>query len=401
MERVPGTTSSPPARSHPLRLAVVLLGVFALVMAALAGPAAAKPRGKAHDASRAHGPVRTVDVMTRNLYLGADLTSIVTALGLDPADPNAVVQAATQTWQQVVDSDPEERMAAIAKEIVATKPEAVGLQEVTQWATYDYNPLTGEPSNRQVAYEFLDLLLEALHDRGMSYREVSGATSTNFTSPPIPILAGEAYPTKAVQLVDRDVIIVRGAVRAANPRSGNFKAILGPPQFPLPAARGWGSADLRYKRANFRFVNSHTEAFSPESLRVAEVQELLDAQALITEDLGALPTVYAGDYNSAAPNADAYRTLLAAGLHDLWSQARPRWPARWSNTCCQDADLANRRSDLTTRIDLLLGTRGVRAVTARRTGVRRVNLPGDTWWASDHAGVVAKVKIPIGIPPRS
>ena len=189
-------------------------------------------------------------------------------------------------------------MGAIADEIVAADPHAVGLQEVTRWTTYDYNPSNGTTSNATVAYDFLDLLLAELAERGVTYREVPGATATNFTSPPIPILAGAPYPTRAVSLQDRDVIIVRDGVKATNAQSGNFEAILGPPDFPLPADRGWGSADLRTRLATFRFVNSHTEAFSPEFLRVLEVRELLEEQERITEESGALPTVYAGDYNS-------------------------------------------------------------------------------------------------------
>ena len=55
----------------------------------------------------------------------------------------------------------------------------------------------------------------------------------------------------------------------------------------LPVARGWGSADLRVGKAELRFVNSHLEAFGipgqdAEQVRVAQVGELLAAQAAIT-----------------------------------------------------------------------------------------------------------------------
>ena len=399
MERDPRTTSTPPARSHPLRRVVVLLGVFALMLAALAGPAAAKPRGKAHGAFKAHGPVRTVDVMTRNLYLGADLTPIVTALA--SGNEGAIVAAASSTWQQVVASSPEERMAAIADEIVATRPEAVGLQEVTEWTTYDYDPNTGQFSSPQVAYDFLDLLLEALAEDGMSYREVAGATATNFTSPPIPIVDpaypvtvvdNQPVPNRAVQLIDRDVIIVRDDVQARKGRNGNFDTILdlGTDASPLPVDRGWGSADLRYRQVRFRFVNTHTEAFGPEEIRVGEVLELLEAQNAIRPPMH---TVYAGDFNSA-PGEGGYETLLSGGLHDLWNEARPTASDAESDTCCQDALLRNDVSALSTRIDLLLGTRGVRAMSAERVGDEPVDLPDGVNWASDHAGVVATVRIP-------
>ena len=79
--------------------------------------------------------------MTRNLYLGADLTPVLTALA--SGDNNAIVGAATQTWAAVQATRPPERMAAIADEIAAAGPDMVGLQEVTRWTTYTFNPQTG------------------------------------------------------------------------------------------------------------------------------------------------------------------------------------------------------------------------------------------------------------------
>jgi hypothetical protein len=195
------------------------------------------------------------------------------------------------------------------------------------------------------------------------------------------------------------VIIVRDRVKASNARNGDFQAVI---TEPLRIDRGWGSADLRTKNARFRFVNAHTEAFSPEALRVAEVQELFAAQAAITQQKGALPTVYVGDYNSAAPamgttgGEGGYQALIGGGLTDLWVQARPGASDAESNTCCQDADLGNEVSDLNSRIDLLLGTPGVKATFVDRIGDVPVALPGDPWWAADHAGVLARVVIPAG-----
>ena len=256
--------------------------------------------------------------MTRNLYLGADLTPILLALA--SGNSTAIVGAATQTWAAVQATRPEERMGAIADEIVAADPDAVGLQEVTTWTTYAYNPVNGTTSNPTVAYDFLDLLLDALDERGAGYHEVLGATAHNFSSPPIPYLASPTatFPTRAVSLADRDVIIVRDDVAATNARTGTYETIISFPfdGAPLPVARGWGSADLTVGKSTFRFVNSHLEAFGVpgvdgEQVRVAQVGELLAAQAALTTQLGALPMVYVGDYNSDAPDAPAYVRLLA------------------------------------------------------------------------------------------
>jgi hypothetical protein len=320
--------------------------------------------------------------MTRNLYLGAELNAILAALASQ--NQQAVVVAATQTWQTVQDSHPAERMAAVADEIVAAKPAAVGLQEVSTWSTVPLNPATlqatGAPS---VRYDFLQLLLDALAARGVTYRAVDGATSRNFSSEFIPVLVG-GVPSQAVKLVDRDVILVRDGVKATNARHGSFDTVLQPPLAPLRVDRGWGSADLRSKLATFRFVNAHTEAFGPEQIRVGEVLELFAAQDQIAAQSGALPTVYVGDYNSAAPSGGGYQALRTR-LSDLGG-TRP--------TCCQEGTLTDPVPAFDTRIDLVLGTAGVRGISSTRTGTQPVDLPGDTWWASDHAGVVSRLVFP-------
>lgn len=358
---------------------------MALAPAAPALAGSQPPPGASHSAAAS----RTADVMTRNLYLGADLTPIIAAIST--GDANTIVTEATRTWNTVQASDPEQRMAAIADEIAQARPAAVGLQEVTTWTTYAYNPQTQQASNPQVAYDFLELLLKALADRGVTYHEVSHATSHNFTSPPIPVLASATatYPTMAVKLADRDVILRRDDVKAWNAHHGNFETILKPPYAPLAVDRGWGSADLRTRLATFRFVNSHTEAWGPEAIRIGQVMELFAAQDAITKEYGALPMVYVGDYNSAAPNAGAYQ-MLDTRLDDAWLESGAPLPG---NTCCQLGDLSNEVSQLSERIDLVMASPSVVAKSAHLTGTTPIDLPGDTWWASDHAGVVARLVI--------
>lgn len=388
------TSRTPGARR---RLAVIGTAAAALALSAslaTGSAAVAEPNKSPSGAANAASPARTVDVMTRNLYLGAGLDGIIDALA--SGNNTQIVGAATATWYTVESSDPEERMAAIADEIVAADPAVVGLQEVTTWTTYDFNPMTQTPSNPQVAYDFLDLLLDALADRGVVYHEVDGATAHNFASPPIPVLATPAatYPTQAVSLADRDVILRRDDVKAWNGHNGNFETILAPPNAPLEVDRGWGSADVRTKLATFRFVNAHTEAWGPELLRVGQVLELFAAQDAIADTDGALPMVYVGDYNSDAPNADlpgegGYLTLRTR-LDDAWIATNDTAPGY---TCCQNGTLANTDSLLDGRIDLVLTGNGIDATSSHLTGTTTVELPGETRWASDHAGVVATLEV--------
>jgi endonuclease/exonuclease/phosphatase family metal-dependent hydrolase len=364
------------------RVLVGLLALPLLLPLATAPADAASPPVPAVAAD----PGRTATVMTRNLYLGASLDDIIAAL--TSGDLGQVVAAATATWTTVQASHPAERMGAVADEIVAADPAAVGLQEVSTWTTLPLDPRTLQPAGAPtVRYDFLQLLLDALTARGVSYHAVDGATSTNFTSAFIPVLVGGA-PSQAVKLVDRDVILVRDGITATNAHHGNFQTVLQPPAAPLKVDRGWGSADLSTRQATFRLVNAHTEAWGPEQIRVGEVLELFAAQDQIAAQTGALPTVYVGDYNSAAgatpaTSEDGYNTLRSR-LSDLGG-VQP--------TCCQEGTLTDPTPDFTTRIDLVLGTAGVSGKSSYRTGVTPVDLPGSTWWASDHAGVVSSLVI--------
>jgi endonuclease/exonuclease/phosphatase family metal-dependent hydrolase len=377
--------------------AVIAVAASALALGTALAPAASVQAGPP-DASIPGTPARTATVMTRNLYLGAELGPILAALAT--GNSAAIVGAATQTWNSVQATRPEERMAAIADEIVASDAAVVGLQEVTTWTTFAYNPQTGAVSNPTVTYDFLALLLDALADRGAGYREVGGATAHNFASPPIPVLASPTatFPTRAVRLADRDVVIARDDVRVGNARAGTYQNIV---SFPfggtvLPVARGWGSADVQVGRAVFRFVNSHLEAFGipgvdAEQVRVAQVGELLAAQAAIAAQAGDLPTVYVGDYNSRAPDAPAYSRLLAGVGMDTWPRTHP---GDAGLTCCFDALVRDPADPLTSRIDLVLVSPDVKAPRATVVGDDPADMTVSGLWPSDHAGVVARLVFP-------
>lgn len=383
----------------PRRPALLALIATALALGTALAPSAAVHAGPA-SGDRTGTPARTATVMTRNLYLGAELGPVLAALAT--GNTTAIVGAATQTWAAVQATRPEERMGAIADEIVAADPAVVGLQEVTTWTTFAYNPQTGAVSSPTVAYDFLDLLLDALAARGADYREVGGATAHNFSSPPIPVLASPTatFPTRAVRLADRDVVIARDDVGVSNARTGTYQHII---SFPfgasvLPVARGWGSADVRVGRATFRFVNSHLEAFGipgvdAEQVRLAQVGELLAAQAAIATQAGDLPIVYVGDYNSRAPDAAAYSRLLAGVGEDAWTRNHP---GDAGFTCCLGATLTDPDNPLTSRIDLVLFGDGVRAPRATIVGDEPGDMTASGLWPSDHAGVVARLVFPAG-----
>lgn len=391
--------------SHPRRRTV---GAVAAA-AALALTATLAPSGAATATPQPAGPTqaasngRPVDVMTRNLYLGADLGPVIATLTTNPA---GVPAAAAQTWAKVVATNPPERMAAVAEEIAAARPAVVGLQEVTEWTTYAvYNPITGETAGANEVYDFLDLLLEALEEEGVAYHEVTGATANNFASGPIAVPSATSPTTLgAVGMADRDVIIRRADVTVDEDSAvaGTFQNII---RFPvrnpftgqttlLPVTRGWGSVDVRTNRTEFRFVNAHLEAFgipgvNAEDLRVLQVGELLAAQEAIAED-DPLSTVYVGDYNSDAPDGPAYQLLVSSVGSDAWSVTNLKDPGY---TCCFDAAVTDDTSTLDERIDLVVVDSGVQPIHADVIGEELGDMTESGLWPSDHAGVLARLVV--------
>ena len=68
----------------------------------------------------------SITVMSRNIYLGAD---VGIAMNLLP-DFKAAAQF---MWEQVELTDFNQRSSALAKEIAAAEPDVVGIQEATKW----------------------------------------------------------------------------------------------------------------------------------------------------------------------------------------------------------------------------------------------------------------------------
>src|SRR6478672_7366596 len=97
-------------------------------------------------------------VMTRNLYLGADLSP-----GVNAGDAQGLVDAAGTILNQVDQNKFPTRAKGLAKEILAAKPDLVGLQEASLWRTEpcDKSPLP--PAATTVRYDYIKSLLKNLN----------------------------------------------------------------------------------------------------------------------------------------------------------------------------------------------------------------------------------------------
>src|SRR4051812_13494984 len=106
-----------------------------------------------------------VKVMTRNVFLGADLPPIATA------QPGAEFEAAAGGLvDTVAASDPKGRMTLIGDEIAKAKPDLVGLQEVS---LYRKGPKGSPKPAKTVIWDYLGLIRKELAKRGQHYTVVA------------------------------------------------------------------------------------------------------------------------------------------------------------------------------------------------------------------------------------
>lgn len=387
-----------------MRSRALILSLLALAMAALLAPAAgaaAKGKGKKN--------APKVTVMTRNLYLGADLSPAINAPGLPEA-----FDAAGEIVNDVDASDFPVRAKLLAAEIAKAKPDLLGLQEVALWKDQTPSDLgapplgVGTPADH-LRYDFLKLLQKELKKRDARYEVVS--LQQEFSAE-LPADTDGSDATGGLfgadmdgSLTMRDAILVRkgGKVRASKPDSGNFETRYEPKVggILIPVDRGWESVEAKVKGgkrtrgAKFRFVNTHLEAFGEPAIREAQARELF-AQG------GPLNTkkqvVFLGDINSGGPkdkvgtgfttpgDEGAYNALVDdAGLFNLGAR----------QTCCYpdvfEPVIGDYRFDHT--VDHVMAKPKVKQLDAYVTGGDpSVTGPGGVV-ASDHGGVVSKLRL--------
>ena len=345
--------------------------------AALAGAAALIVPGALADDPRPFAGDRQVTVMSRNLYLGTDLAPLFAA-----STPFGLFASVGAGWEQVQANDFAERAEVLAAEIAASEPDLVGLQEAALYRT-DAPPDGPASPAETPELDFIGLLLDALADRGLAYEAVSTFTGTDAELP-----AG-LPPAFDLRLTDRVVILARtdektADLKLSNPQSGAFSASLTVPTAagPLVLPRGWASVVVKIRGKQFRFVTTHLEAFSP-AVRNAQAAELLAGPA----ETG-LPVVLVGDLNSG-PGFDlgAYTALQSGGFADAWAGGP-------GITCCFAADLSDAGATLTKRIDVVLTRGGFETVSADVVGEDPADRTSSGLWPSDHAGVVATLRLP-------
>jgi endonuclease/exonuclease/phosphatase family metal-dependent hydrolase len=391
-------TSALTSHSHSRRFAAAL-AFLATALALIAVPVVAEAKPK------------PVNVMTRNVYLGADLTAGVQATSLQE-----LVNAAGGILNQVDQNDFRIRARGLAAEIRRESPDLVGLQEVALWRTGPCTESPLPPKATTVRYDYLALLLKELNRGKRRYRTVISQPEFDFeiqantdgnesTAAPGCPLGSEING----RLTMRDVILARrGNVKTSSARRASFDTLLQvrPAGVPVNVTRGWTRVDAKVgKSAKFRFVNTHLEAFDNSAanhtnngpdvgngeVREAQAKELF---ARGGPAAARLPVILLGDLNSDQKtevkpgDALAYKALLGAGFAER-STSKPL-------SCCLDASILTEngggsRANFDHQVDHVMtdAPRRIKLVRSKVTGLSPVN----GFWNADHAGLLSRLRL--------
>ncbi|HEY2334332.1 MAG TPA: endonuclease/exonuclease/phosphatase family protein [Solirubrobacterales bacterium] len=395
-----------------VRRTVVLLAMTAvLILGLFAGLAVAKP-GKGSGKGKGSDQAKELTVMTRNLYLGADLAPAIAA-----PDRNAFVEANGKILRDVTANDFPARAKGLAQEILKKKPDLVGLQEAALWRTGppSLEPLLNSgatPTATAVRYDYLAELLAQLNKgKGKGgkgkprYRLAVSQDEFDFEAPADENGVPGDGPNGAIpnaeingRLTMRDAILVRNGagVTFKRPQAGHFANLLvvKVSGVNVTVTRGWTAIDAKVRGSRtFRFVDTHLESFDPAtqvpSIRALQASELVAPGGPATSSL---PVILVGDLNSDDDTVEpgdqqAYRTLLGAGMRERSTNA--------PLGCCLDSSLlavgaGGSVADFNHQVDHVMtrDPKEIKLVSSSVTGRQPVN----GFWDSDHAGLASTLR---------
>jgi hypothetical protein len=382
--------------------AAVAAAVTALFALPVTGVAQAVP----------HPSGKPVTVMTRNIYLGADINRPVEAAlaaqaaGKSPQEIVAALAMATHVSRSIVDqTDFPTRSKLLADEIVRTKPHLVGLQEVALWRS---GPLelgqVGVTNAMTVDYDFLQILLADLAAAGVRYEAVVTGLRADVESPSFsdPLTLANA---RDVRLTMRDVILRRagGSVKVSDTHdqvfTNNLPVVIA--GVTMNFSRGYQWADVRVGATDFRFVNTHLEAFSSD-LALAQAMQMVgeatasDRTTVLVCDCNSDPLLDTVKPDDTVPHKAPYDFITGPGGYTdqwlRWAPAEEGWTSGLSELVNDPTD-----AGFDHRIDMVF----VHTVDGHEVAVDRGEVTGDELadrdadtglWPSDHAGVVLRLR---------
>jgi endonuclease/exonuclease/phosphatase family metal-dependent hydrolase len=333
--------------------------------------------------------------MTRNLYVGADITAPLRAVAgrSGPVAIDALGRATHDVLAAAHATDFTLRGRLLARELVASAPDLVGLQEVALWRQ---GPLdlehVGRPDATDVVWDFLEILLTELAAAGAPYEVAAAFPGADVEAP---AFTGSVLDATAagrdVRMTMSDVVLVRSGagirVLERGHRAYETRLVVDVAGLPFAFAHGLAWADVEHGTDRLRFVTTHLDSESPQ-VALAQTGELVDVAGN-----GDMAVVVVGDFNSDPDDPRTrgpYDRMVAEGFTDAAAALGAAGPTFGFGAELRDRDA----SGFSQRIDFVFtGRAGPTPVSAARTGVCAPDRDHTTGlWPSDHAGVVATVR---------
>jgi len=367
----------------------------------------------------AHAEIPSVTVMSRNIYLGADVGR---ALELIPNLP----AAAQYMWDQVKQTDFSKRAKILATEIKQSSPDVIGLQEATIWYCKKY------PWSKKVeVFNFTEQLLDALDGRyELASKDGIRALNPGFSLNPIPFLTKvndeqtfkEVFGSSsaACGFETGDALLVKKSdnlevIEVGNSEYEDSYSIV--PTI-MTIYRGYSWADIKVNGVPTRFVTTHLESLWDKNKVPNSAKQAMQ----LVSDLSntKMPVIVMGDFNSDprdprlkdqpnpgeqpiqsqacqvnAVTCNAYLIMSQAGYKDAGPDSLDPKNYTWGmNALLTGADpkrllaakLMGNAYGFTDRLDYIFSKNGTESVTSEIIGTQ-----GE--YGSDHAGVVATIAL--------
>ncbi len=319
-------------------------------------------------------------LMTWNIYQGADLSPLFNA-----TTPSEFVTAVGSAYNRFQATNFGERADSIADKIQETRPDLIGLQEVILLRTQIPPDGPATPATN-ITSDYLQILIDTLEERGLIYEPIVVQNGTDIEVPGL-ISTGLVD----IRLTDRDVILARANNKdftLSNIQGAQFaaKLPLTSPFGPISIPHSWVAVDVTFDKGDkARIVSTHLEPLSP-IIQGLQADELLKGPGNTH-----LPVVFVGDFNSNADGTGTttYTKLIDAGFIDAWTiKGKGN-----GFTCCQADDLLNKDSSLTERTDFVMFRGDFKVKNIGLVGNSQNDRTISGLWPSDHAGIVATLKL--------
>lgn len=367
----------------------------------------------------ANADVEPIKVMSRNLYLGAD---VGVALAKIPNMP-----AASQfMWEQVQQTDFSQRKMILADEIRSEAPDVIGIQEATIWYCKAHFW-----SSKTEVFNFTKELLNEL-DGGYIIAEKDGVEANNpgYSIGPIPFLtkvtdAKTFQPLFGQNTADcgfqiGDALLIKKSLKQYVIQVGNseYEAVYKVVPTLMEIYRGYTWADITMQGANVRFVTTHLESLWDAN----KIPKAADQARQLVKDLSETksPIVVIGDFNSdprdprpknfpnpgeqptasnkcpaGSTTCNAYKVMKKAGFIDSGPDASDPSTYSWGMNALltgpdskrlKAAQTMGNKNGFSDRLDYIFVKNGIKVLSSRMIG----QTPP---YGTDHAGVVTELNV--------